>query len=221
MKRFALAVILATCVAAPASAHAAALAVSPVKPCYRSGELVGLAGSGYTPNGGVSISSDGSPLGTAAADGNGVFSGRLTVAMASGERVRNYTATDQSNGANTATISLRVSAFSLTVRPSRFVPGAFFRVRARGFTTGGRLYVHIVRGRSSRNVALGRLRGACRTLSARKRLFPRGSRFGTYTVQFDTKRRYSSTTAVRKRYSAVLYPTGARAAAAVRLTPLR
>jgi hypothetical protein len=221
VKRLALPAAAIIFVVFPGAAHAAALAVSPVKPCYRSGEQVGLAGSGYTPNGGVNIASDGSPLGTAMADGTGVFSGRLTVAVPSGERVRSYTATDQTNGANTATIPLRVSAFSINVRPSRFVPGALFRIRARGFTTGSRLYVHIVRGRTKRNIALGRLRGACRTLSVRKRMFARGSAFGTYTVQFDTRRRYSSKTAVRKRYSAILYPTGFASAASMRLTPLR
>lgn len=221
MRRLALAASLAVMAVAPASAQAAALVVSPVKPCYRSGEQVGLAGSGYTANGGVNISSDGSPLGTAVADGSGVFSGALRVAVPGGERTRTYTATDQSNGANTASIPLLVSVFDISVLPSRFTPGRSFRIRARGFTSGRRLYVHIVRGRKKRTISLGRLRGACRGLSVRKRLFARGSPFGNYLVQFDTKRRYSSRTALRKRYTGVLYPVARSGAAAVRLTPLR
>jgi hypothetical protein len=72
----------------------------------------------------------------------------------------------------------------------------------------------VVRGRYRRNVRIGSLKGACRALSARKRLLARRTRRGTYTVQFDTQRRYSSKTPVRYRFSVPVYRTfGSRASA--------
>ena len=49
----------------------------------------------------------------------------------------------------------------------------------------------MVRGGRSRNVRVGRLRGACNALTASRRFFRRRDfRFGQYRLQFDTFRRY-------------------------------
>jgi hypothetical protein len=185
--------------ALPAFAQAAAVSVTPVKPCYRSGESVAMSGSGYTHGGGVSITSDGQSIGTTTADGAGNFGGRLTVASPT-RRVKTYTATDQSNTANTASVPLTVSPFFVRVAPRNGRPGRRLRIRAAGFNNGRRLYAHVVRGRRRSNIRIGRLRGPCGTLAARRRIFPRGARPGTYTVQFDTRRRYSPDTRVRIRF---------------------
>jgi hypothetical protein len=191
------AVATAFALAAPATANAAAVAAAPLKDCYRAGEQLTLSGSGYTPNQGVSIASDGQPLGSSIADPAGNFSGTLRVGVPSGEKVKTYSATDQSNPANTAAVQLRVSALTVNLRPKRGRPNRRFRIGARGFTTGKVLYAHIVRKGFRRNVRVGRLKGPCHKISARKRLFPRNIATGFYRVQFDSRRRYSRKTKVK------------------------
>jgi hypothetical protein len=196
---------------APA-AQAATVSVSPQKPCYRSGELIGMAGSGYAPGGAVDITSDGESIGSTTADGAGNFGGTLEVASPI-ERIKTYAATDRSNPANTASAPLRISPFGVSVSPRNGAPGRRLRIVARGFTTGRRLYAHVVRGRRRSNVRVGRLRGPCRRLRVRRRLFPGNVRPGVYTVQFDTRRRYSSRTKVRIRFSVTIFRVfGSRAA---------
>jgi hypothetical protein len=197
--RFGIAVALAAAalLAAPASANAAALAAVPAKDCYRTGEKITLNGSGYTPNQTVTVTSDGKALGTDVPDAAGNFSGDLTVGVPRGEKVKTYTATDQSNPAITASLKLRVSALTVNLKPKSGPPGRRFRIGARGFTTGKRLYAHIVKGKFRRTVRVGRLTGPCHRITARKRLFPSTIGIGLYRVQFDTKRRYSRKTKVK------------------------
>ena len=187
----------AAALAAPAAADAALLGAAPQKDCYRAGERVTLTGSAYTPNQGVAIASDGQPLGNSIADAAGNFAGTLRVGVPSGEKVKTYTATDQANTANTASVQLRVSALTVNLRPKRGKPSRRFRIGARGFTTGKTLYAHVVRKGFRRNIRIGRLKGPCHKVSARRRLFPPGIATGLYRVQFDSKRRYSKSTKVK------------------------
>jgi hypothetical protein len=193
--------VAAASLVAPATAEAASVALlQPQKACYRSGEVVGIGGSGYTPNTGVTITSDGTPLSSGpTADGAGNFSGGLRVGNRSGERVKTYGFTDQSNPANTASVQLRVSTFGVSLSPGNGPPTRRFRIRARGFTTGSRLYAHVVRGHYRRTVGLGRLKGDCHSLRTRRRIFASGLSVGIYTVQFDSRRRYSRGTKVKVR----------------------
>jgi hypothetical protein len=197
--RFGIAGVVATALVlvVPSVASAAALTATPVKSCYRAGTGVTLNGSGFTPNQGVTITSDGNPLGTSVADGFGNFSGTLTVGVASGEKVKTYAGTDQSNPANVGAVQLRVSALSVSLKPKKGPPERRFKIGARGFTTGKRLYAHIVRGKFRRTVKIGRLKGACHKIKARKRLFPKNISTGIYRVQFDSKRKYSKKTKVK------------------------
>ena len=197
--------VLASALIAPAAAQAAALGLMPAKPCFRAGEKVTLLGSGFTPSGEVRVTSDGSSLGNVTADSAGNFGGQLTVAVPSGEKVKTYAANDQTNPALTATTTARVSALNVSVNPSSGTPGRLLRIGARGFTTGKRLYAHVVRGRYRRNLTVGSLRGACRKLNRRVRVFRRGTRSGVYTVQFDTRRRYSARTAVKVTFRVTVY----------------
>jgi hypothetical protein len=210
--------VLAVAFAAPASASAATLAVSPVRACYASGQTVKTTGTGFTPNGSVRFTSDGVPLsGTAPVDGSGVFTSTLTVGLASGEKVKTYGAIDRSNPAIRASKDLRVSALDVSITPKTGTPGRVLRIVARGFTLGKRLlYAHIRRGkRYRRTERIGRLRHACRKLRTRKRLFSSRARSGTYRVQFDTRRRYSRRTRQRVIYTVEI----SRAAAVSRLSP--
>ncbi|HZG47879.1 MAG TPA: hypothetical protein VEY90_00035 [Thermoleophilaceae bacterium] len=177
--------------AAATGASAAEFSISPVKPCYGSGERVTLAGSGFTPLGSVVVSKDGDSLGTTASDATGAFSGvGLTVKLADGRQRRTYSATDTTNPTLTASTRALVSEVEVVLRPRIGAPGRRLSISATGFTTGNRLWAHVIRGRSRRHVDLGRLSGACHSLSTRRRILPRDARVGLYTVQFDAFRKY-------------------------------
>jgi hypothetical protein len=182
------------------AAEAATLSVAGGKSCYRQGDSLILSGTGYTPNASVSITLQGRQLGTLTADASGNISSPLQIGRLSGVKRRVLVATDSANPANTATTQFLGSALVVTVRPRNGSAARRLRLKASGFTTGKRLYAHVVRGHFRRNVFIGRLKGPCRTLSVRKRVLQPGTRNGIYTVQFDTKKRYSKSTKVRFRF---------------------
>ena len=187
--------------AAPAGASAASLVVSPQKDCYSSGESVNLLGSAFSPLGSVSITRDGDPVGSLNTDAAGAFNGILTLAQNSGRQTKTYTATDGRDASLTASAQITVSAVRVGLRPSSGAPGRRLRINARGFTTGRTLWAHVIRGRSKRHIRIGRLRGACGNLTARRRLLRPGAALGVYTIQFDTFRRYRASRPVRDRYT--------------------
>lgn len=162
-----------------------------------------LGGGSFTPGGLVDVSSDGVRLPDPfAADPAGSIAVRLA-APAPGqaeERPFRIAASDRANPALTASAVRLVSRFGVSVRPARGAPGGRRGIMARGFTGGGTLYAHVVRGRGKRTVLIGRLAGVCGTLTARKRILPRRARSGTYRVQFDTRRAYSRKTVPRVVY---------------------
>jgi hypothetical protein len=194
--------------AAPAAAGAASMGVAPQRPCYRSGQHLFFAGTGFSPTGGVRIASDGAGIGSLPTDQQGAFAGVLTPALRAGERVKSYTATDQANPAITASLPLRVSALDVKVRPRSGRPGRKVRLRARGFTNSKTLYSHVVRGRYRRTVRVGSLKGACHTKRARKRVFSRGTSTGSYIVQFDGRRKYRKKTRVKVRFRVFVFRAG-------------
>jgi hypothetical protein len=205
--------------AAPAGADAATLA--PNKPCYGGGDGLVLLGAGYTPGAQVTIAANGAPLSppvTAGAPGSAA-PGTIAAALAtpfltsSTERTDTFTATDSANTANVGTTGVRRSILRVVVRPANASPYRSRRFKARGFTAGNTLYRHVVRGHSVSNSRQGRLRGACHTLSYKRRLFRRTAKTGTYRVQFDTKRSYSSKTAQRVRFRVRVFRTVRRSSA--------
>ena len=199
----------AAALAAPALSSAASITATPAKDCYRGdgvlnpetgvvgGEVVTLSGTGYTPGGIVAITSAGRSLGTDEVDDAGNFSGALTLNLAQGQTLKTFTATDQANPALTASLPLRTSALTVSLKPTQGRPDRRFRIGARGFTTGKYLYAHIVKGRFRRTVKIGRLKGLCHKITARKRLFSTNVATGVYRVQFDSKRKYSKKTKVK------------------------
>lgn len=203
-------------VGVPASAEAATLTLAPAKPCYRSGESVAMAGAGFTAGAGASVALDGRSLGTLAVDTAGSFGSPLEFGAFRGVRSHSLTATDTANPANVGSTSFLGSAVTVRVRPAQGPPGRLLRVRSTGFTTGRRLWAHIMRRGFRRDVRIGRLRGPCHRGNARRRVFKADAAPGAYTVQFDTKRRFSRRTTVRVRFRVTVSRRFGAAAAAAR-----
>jgi hypothetical protein len=187
--------------AAPATASAASLDVTPKKRCYSSGETLTLLGGGFTPLGSASITRDGTNLGSLTTQADGTFTGALTVAQTRGKKTKTYTATDEATPTLTASLQITVSAVRVDLSPISGAPGRRMTIKASGFTTGKTLWAHVKKGKSKRTLKIGRLSGACGGLKTRKRLLPRNAAFGLHTVQFDTFRKYSSKQPVRYRYT--------------------
>jgi hypothetical protein len=184
---------VATALTVPATASAAELTVDPALPCYGSGHTVHLLGTGFSPNlmDGVAVTKDGASIGSLSTDENGAFNGALRLGQRNGRRTSTYTATDTSNPTLTASTQITVSEADVGLRPKSGSPGRRVRVKAVGFTAGGeRLWAHVTRNNRTRNLPVGRLKGACKGLTKKRRLLRRGAPVGVYVVQFDAFRKY-------------------------------
>ncbi|MEA2401379.1 MAG: hypothetical protein QOK00_1782 [Thermoleophilaceae bacterium] len=205
-----------------AAAAQATLTVDPVAPCYREQQSVFLRGTGFSPNAIVNFTRDGNPV-TAdppiMADPSGAIFPKLDLpGLLSGQRQLTYVATDSTNPTLTAQVSLLVTATDATLRPTGGPPNRLLTIRGRGFFGGKTLYAHVVRtGRrlgKVRNLRIGAVKGACKLVATRKRLFSRDVRPGKYRVQFDTFRRYKSKRTVETEFIITLYPRAGTARAA-------
>jgi hypothetical protein len=198
--------------AAPGLADAASLTVD--KECYAPGDAVNFAGAGFTPSGAVAISVEGQQLGTGDADAAGAFTLGLTAPTIDGrQRTDTFTATDQTNLAVTASVPVKLTSLDVRIKPKDGNPGRKKRITARGFTDGKTLYAHVRRGKLKRNIKIGRLKGACKTLNVKKRLFSPDAKSGIYKVFFDTRRRYSAKTDQSIGFQVLIYRTLAPASA--------
>ena len=185
---------VATALTVPATASAAELAVDPQLPCYGSGHSVNLLGTGFTPNqsGGVAVTRNGEGIGSLSTDATGAFNGALQLGQRNGRRTSTYTATDMTNPTLTASTQITVSEADVGLRPKSGAPGRRVRIRAVGFTMNGgrRLWAHITRNDRTRTLPVGRLKGACKGLTKKRRLLRRGAPVGVYIVQFDAFKPY-------------------------------
>jgi hypothetical protein len=190
--------IVSAVLAAPATASAATLTVDPVRPCYKERDLVLLVAEGYTPNGMVDFTRDGNLVASLRANAAGTIQGNLTLpGLLMGQRPLTYVATDQTDPARIAQVSLLTTAVDVRVSPRNGPPHRRLRIRARGFEGGETLWAHVRRKKRrgggsvrARNIRIGRVESPCWTVRARRRLFRRGTAPGQYRVQFDTFRRY-------------------------------
>jgi hypothetical protein len=200
MTRYLAAVASLVLLAAPSTASAASLTVTPQKPCYSSGESVNLLGTGFSPITSTNVTRDGTLLGALNTDANGAFNGILTLAQGSGKRTKTYTATDGADSTLTASAQITVSSVRVDLAPANGAPGRRMRVTARGFSTGKTLWAHIRHGKSKRTLKVGSLSGACGGLVTRRRLLPRNAALGVHKIQFDTFRAYNPKQPVRYGY---------------------
>ena len=175
--------------------------------CYQENEPVNVTGGGFTPNGTVNFSRDNQTFGTLTADAAGNIRGAGAAPRITPTKERRFVleARDATDPSIAASINPLATLFGVTVRPRSGNPARTRRIRARGFTEGKTLYVHVRRRGRGRNIRLGRLRKPCGTKSVRKRIFRRGARTGTYTVQFDTRRRYRRSTSPKVTYRVTIF----------------
>lgn len=197
----------------------ASLSVDEVGPCYREQSTVHLVGGGFTQNGQVVFTRDGTPIGNpivASAAGE-LFPQLILPGLVSGQKRLTYVATDQTNPALSAQVSLLVTATDVGLRPEGGAPHRLLTINARGFFGGSTLYAHVVRtGRhpgKARNLRVGRVRGSCKQVEARRRLFSKGTAPGKYRVQFDTFRRYKSKREVETEFIVTVFRTAGTARA--------
>jgi hypothetical protein len=206
MRRLTAVAVAGAALAAAAPAQAATLSLVGSKSCYRAGDTLTINGSGFTPNGQAAVTLEGRDLGAVPTDPLGNFSTPLTVGQLKGVSQRTLVATDAVDPANTGQAQFLGSALDVTVKPRDGAAGRKLRVKASGFTTGRKLYAHILRKRYRRNVLIGKLKGPCRTLSLKKKVLPNSTPTGVYTVQFDTKRRYAKKTKVWVKFTVSVFP---------------
>ena len=198
--------------AVPAAAPAASLSVN--KSCYGPGEQVNFSGGGYTANGQVAVSVGGQQLGVTNANPVGEIAVDLPAPSIKGkERTDVFTATDEMNLALTANAPVRLTSLNVKVTPKNGDPSKAKRIVARGFTSGKTLWAHVRRGKNKRNVKVGKLKGACKTLDVRRKIFLPDAVAGVYNVQFDSKRKYSSKTAPQVSFLVTVFHTFSPASA--------
>jgi hypothetical protein len=127
----------------------------------------------------------------------------------SGQRRLTYVATDQTDSSLAAQVSLLVTATDVTLTPAGGPPNRRLTIRARGFFGGRTLYAHVVRAGKKpgrpRTLRIGTVKGDCKTLTARKRLFTKGTKAGHYRVQFDTYRRYQGKRTIETDFTVTVY----------------
>jgi hypothetical protein len=196
--------VVSLALAAPGAASAATLTVEPVMPCYRETQRVFLVARGFTPYGGVEFTRGSEFAATHRADSSGTIQGDLTLpGLLMGQRPLTYVATDKADRTRTAQVTLLTTATDVRVGPETGAPNRMLRFRAEGFRGGRTLWAHVRRVNRrgpvrTRAVRIGRVKGPCWKVRARKRLFRRNTAPGRYRVQFDTFRRY-------KRYRKIKY----------------
>ena len=210
--------------AVPAAAGAATLKLRPAQACYGTSDRVSLVGTGFTPSRSVNVLRAGrilnrrngkiEPIATDAA-------GRFAVVAPVPDLTRavqtsTYSAIDRADRATRASVGVKLSDLAVTIKPGDAAANRPRRIRARGFTVRGKtLFGHVVRKRTRRTFRVGRLEGACKTVSAKHRLFGRNATRGTYRVQFDTFRKYKPTRTQRIRFSVTIRRATRSAAAGV------
>jgi hypothetical protein len=176
-----------------ASAQAPEPRLSASYPCYGSGESLLLSGSGFTPQQSVALSVSGQQLATVGTDPDGGFTARVQAPGALfGTLLLRFSAADRARPSLRAGTTVRIADTDVLVTPAIGSPSRLRRIQAWGFFDARGVYAHIKRhgARRARNIRLGTPRGACGLIDVRRRLFPRGVQPGTYTLQFDTLRRY-------------------------------
>jgi hypothetical protein len=183
-------------------AHATTLGVD--APCYLSGGPINASGTGFTPGGPVNYAFDGQLAASGTADPAGNIAQPLTAPILPPDTIQhNYSlaAEDQTNPGLAATTGVLVTRRAATVTPRRARPKSRVKFGIHGMPPGGPIWLHYVfHGKQRYRTRLGTARAPCGTLTVRMRFFPvNRPRVGTWTFQFDNKKRYSRSSQPRIR----------------------
>jgi hypothetical protein len=205
IRRAALSTICLAVLVVPSGASAQSVMLDSNRSCYGPNQVISLTGYGFTPDGEVALSVDGQQLGVGYADYDGVFMATVRApALPFSWLPLRFTATDQTYLLNRASRSVKLTSLGVLVTPTTGAPSRPRRIRARGFFDGRTLYAHVRRGGRTRNVRVGTLRGPCRRLSVVRRLFGPGVQPGSYTLHFDTNRRFFAGRGTRVTYAVTI-----------------
>ena len=211
--------VAAACAAAIAAtagltAQASAATISTTIPCVANLGFGGaltlpIAGSGFTPNGSVTIRTatpaDPTPrdLTSIRADG----AGNIATTRVDPPTLRSATtvkqaftllALDAANPANSATTSFTQVRFGFDAKPSTGRPTRRVTYTARGYLPGRPVFAHFrFKGITRRDVRIGVASSPCGIVSKRMRLLPTKTRFGTWTVYMDQVPKYSKKTVLQ------------------------
>ena len=208
----ALAVLAAAAAAPPAAAQAPPPTLQFAAPCFTAEQPLAFTGTGYTPDGPVTMlfASPAGPRGgfDVAADAGGRIADSAstredTLLGDSEDRATIIaTATDRTRadaGAQPPESQFAAAQFEFTrwagFSPGRYAPGRKVRLEAYGwaFATGKTLWFQFRRGRVlARSVRVGRLAGPCGDVAKRVRV-PRGLEAGRYRLVLSTEKRALST----------------------------
>jgi hypothetical protein len=190
-----------------ATGHAATVSITPVKPCYITGEVDTLGGSGFTPGGTADIAVDGSPAFAVDVDAVGNFSTSLQFGGMKAVKTHRLTATDSANPTITAPVSFVGTTHQVTIKPASGRAGKKRKLRGYGFINGPNAYMH-VRGHGVRtDVLLGKPAGVCGTFVTRARIVSSHAASGKYRVVFDAKRKYRKQTRPHLVYELTVFRT--------------
>jgi hypothetical protein len=197
VRTIALAVIGLAGLAGSSQAHAATVAVQ--FPCYISSAPISSSATGFTPGGPVNFSFDGQLSSSGVADGAGNLAQPLTAPILPPnihQHTYSLAAQDQTNPAISATTQVSVTDGAATLSPSRARPRRKVRFGAWAMIPGRTVYLHYVfHGKQRYRKKLGKASPPCGKIVKRTRFFPVSKpRVGTWTFQFDNRKKYSKKT---------------------------
>ena len=181
---------------------AAAGTVAPLKDCYVAAgdsaaerEKVSLVGEDFTPEAVLDVLVDGILADTVQVDTVGAFRGTVdTPPQPEGESPFTVVVRDPREPAEAITLTSRLTALDVTLRPRRANSSRRVRLRGRGFTRAAPIWAHyLYEGEEQKTVRLTRRpKGRCGRFSVRRRQIPianPGS--GEWDIQIDQRRGYS------------------------------
>ncbi len=181
-----------------ASASAAQLTTSAAT-CARSGTQVSVQGSGFTPNGAVTLGAA-----KTQADATGSFVETVTVPD-DGKLIpvtRKLSASDDTDPSLSATASIKYVGFFYTNFPITGRPTERVQWKFAGFDAGKPIYGHFrYRGTTAKNYRFGIAKGDCGTLSVKAKRLPAASHPGVWTLQLDQQKVYNAKTLPRRTLS--------------------
>jgi hypothetical protein len=178
------------------TAHAASALLTAAPGCAQPGSHVRVNATGFTPHMTLALKLNGNPAGSIDAtttDAAGNVSFRIVAPATTGGVT--ILASDTTNS---ATAAFTVTNFGAFYRPLEGRPRRAVRVSLDGWGAGATVYLHYVRAgdaRSRKTVRVATVGGSCGSGSARlAHLYPFSPGRGTWRLQFDTSRAYSSHT---------------------------